>query len=85
LIIALSAIIGMSINFIGINPIKALIYTAIINGVVSVPILFIIMRIANDKKILGNNIKNKISNVFGWFTFILMAISVFVVLFSLHR
>jgi len=59
LIIALCAITGISINFKGINPIKALIYTAIINGVVSVPILFIIMRIANDKKILGNNIKIK--------------------------
>ena len=85
LIITISAIIGLSINFVGINPIKALIYTAVINGVVSIPIIFIIMKIANDKKILGDNINNNISNVIGWFTFILMTISVFVMFVSWLR
>ena len=47
-----STVIGHLINFIGINPIQALIYAAVINGVVAVPMLFIIMKIANDKKVL---------------------------------
>ena len=42
-------------NFLGINPIKALVYASVINGVVSVPILFVIMKIANDKEILKEN------------------------------
>src|SRR6476659_1569048 len=45
LIIILSGIIGLLINFVGINPIKALVYASVINWVVSVPILFVIMKI----------------------------------------
>jgi len=48
-VIAASTIIGLWINFSGIDPIKALVYAAVINGVVAIPILVAIMRIANDK------------------------------------
>jgi Mn2+/Fe2+ NRAMP family transporter len=84
-VIAISGIIGLSINFIGINPIKALIYAAVINGVVSVPILFIIMRISNDKKILGANTNGNFSNIIGWFTFILMTISVVIMFLTWQK
>ena len=70
----------MRINFVNINPIKALIYTAVINGIIAVPILFAIMRIANDKKILEGRTNGLISNILGWLTFIIMGISV-VILF----
>jgi Mn2+/Fe2+ NRAMP family transporter len=52
-----------------------LIYTAVINGVVAVPILFAIMKIANDKAILENSTTGQISNIVGWSTFLIMAIS----------
>jgi Mn2+/Fe2+ NRAMP family transporter len=80
LVIAVSTIIGLWINFVNIDPIKALIYTAVINGVIAVPILFAIMRIANDKKILEGRTNGLISNILGWLTFIIMGISV-VILF----
>lgn len=56
LVIASSIVIGLWINFTNIDPIKALVYSAIINGIVSVPLLFIIMSISNDNSILGNKI-----------------------------
>jgi Mn2+/Fe2+ NRAMP family transporter len=80
LVIAVSTIIGLWINFVNIDPIKALIYTAVINGIIAVPILFAIMRIANDKKILEGRTNGVISNILGWLTFIIMGISV-VILF----
>lgn len=85
--IMISTGIGLLINFINIEPIIALIYTAIINGIVSVPILFIILRIANNKQLLHNQINGKTSNVIGWFTFCLMLASVCVMFtfFILHR
>ena len=52
LVIAASTSIGLWINFINIDPIKALVYTAVINGIIAVPILFAVMKIANDKRIL---------------------------------
>ena len=74
LIIAASTIIGLWINFANIDPIKALVYTAIINGVVSVPILVAIMRISNDKKILKKT-NGRLSNILGWITVAMMSVS----------
>src|SRR4051812_37993889 len=55
LVITISGIIGLCLNFLGINPIKALVFASIINGVVSLPILYLIMKISNDKDILKEN------------------------------
>jgi Mn2+/Fe2+ NRAMP family transporter len=74
MIVAASTIIGLWINFTDIDPIKALVYTAVINGVVAVPILFTIMKMANDKKILGYNTNKLWPNVIGWLTFVIMGI-----------
>ena len=74
-VIAASTLVGLWINFSSIDPIKALIYSAVINGVVAVPMLIVIMKIANDRKILGKRINGKFSNTLGWATVIVMAIS----------
>ena len=68
--------VGLAITLMDINPISALIYAAIVNGVVAVPILFVILKTANNKQILHHRTNGKISNVLGWFTFCLMALSV---------
>lgn len=78
LVIAASTIIGVWINFINLDPIKALIYTAVINGVVAVPILIAIMKIANDKKVLGAKTNGRISNIIGWLTVLIMGFTVVV-------
>ena len=71
-VIAASTVIGLWINFVNIDPIKALLYTAIINGVVAVPIFIAIMRIANDRKILKDKVNGKISNVIGCTTIVII-------------
>lgn len=76
IVIAASTIIGLFFNFTGIDPIRALVYTAVINGIVAVPILFAIMKISNDKTILINRTNGWISNVIGWSTFFIMGTSV---------
>lgn len=83
LVIAASTVIGLWINFVNIDPIKALLYTAIINGVVAIPIFIAIMRIANDRKILKDKVNGKISNVIGYTTIVIMAVSV-VTMLLLH-
>ena len=82
LIIAASTIVGLWINFSNIDPIKALVYTAVINGVTAIPILFVIMRIANDKKILGKRINNRLSNLLGMITFISMIVAAVIMFFT---
>ena len=71
-VMILSTMVGLLLNFIGINPIKALIYSAVINGVVAVPLIFIIALIGNNKKIMATYKSSILSNIFVFLTFICM-------------
>ena len=76
LVIITSTIIGLGIALSNTDPIQSLIYAAVINGIVAVPILFIILKISNDKTILANRTNSLFSRIVGWITFTFMAISV---------
>lgn len=71
-VIGVSTLIGMLINFIGINPIKALFWTAVINGFLAPPLLIVIMFVANNKKVMGNKVNGVWTNVLGWITTVVM-------------
>jgi Mn2+/Fe2+ NRAMP family transporter len=71
-VIAASTLVGMLINFIGINPIKALFWTAVINGFLAPPILMVIMLVANNKAVLGREVNGRFTNLMGWVTTIAM-------------
>ena len=71
-IIAVSLILGLSLNYIGISPIKALIYSAILYGLTAPVLIGIILHISNNKKIMGNYTNGKVSNVLGLAALILM-------------
>ncbi len=64
-IIIVSMVIGMLINFLGIDPIALLYYSAALNGMLAPPLLVIILLVGNNKKILGNRTNSLLSNVFG--------------------
>jgi Mn2+/Fe2+ NRAMP family transporter len=76
LIIAASTVVGLWVNFADVDPIKALIYAAVINGIIAVPLLVAIMKIGNDKQILETRTNGKISNIAGWITVGVMGFSV---------
>src|SRR5471030_2272424 len=52
-VITIATIIGLIINFVGIDPVKALVYAAVLNGVAAVPLLFLIIKISRNEKIMG--------------------------------
>lgn len=74
-VIIVSVLIGVATNFIGINPIKMLYYTAIINGIVAPPLLFLIIRITSNKQIMGSRTNSAFSNALGYLTFVVMGVS----------
>ncbi len=71
-VITIATLIGLGINFIGIDPIQALVVTAVINGVVAVPLLFLVAKIAGNRKIMGQYVSGPLSKTFVWLTFIAM-------------
>jgi NRAMP (natural resistance-associated macrophage protein)-like metal ion transporter len=70
--IIVPTLIGMLINFVGINPISALFWTAVINGFLAPPILVVIMVIANNKKVMGERVNGWWVNLGGWVTTVVM-------------
>jgi Mn2+/Fe2+ NRAMP family transporter len=64
-VIILATLIGFLVNFTSIKPIQMLYYTAIFNGICAPPLLFLIMLIGNNKKIMGQHTNSKISNILG--------------------
>ncbi|MFA7201812.1 MAG: divalent metal cation transporter [Candidatus Paceibacterota bacterium] len=84
-IITIATLIGLIINFIGINPIQALVFSAVFNGVAAVPLLFLIARIARNKKIMGEYRSGVLSHTFVWLTFGLMAISAITMFYLLAQ
>lgn len=72
-IITIATIIGLIINFVGIDPVKALIYAAVLNGVAAIPLLFLIIKISSNERILGGFKSGALSKTLLWITFIAMA------------
>ena len=84
-VITIATIVGLMINYVGIDPIKALIFTAVINGLVSVPLLFVINKIASDQKIMGKHRSGRLSRSFLWLAFMVMSLSSIAMFIALSR
>ena len=71
-IIAISLVLGLSLNYIGISPIDALIYTAILYGLTAPVLIAIILHISNNKKIMGEFVNSRTTNILGFAALIIM-------------
>jgi Mn2+/Fe2+ NRAMP family transporter len=65
-VIAIATFVGMLVNFAGINPLRALFWTAVINGLLAPPLLVIIMVVTNVDTIMGRHMNGRFTNVVGW-------------------
>lgn len=74
-IIIISILIGIVTNFIGLHPIKALIYSAIVNGIIAPVVIIFIVRISSSHKIMGHYKNSVFQKSIGWVTIILMSIT----------
>jgi NRAMP (natural resistance-associated macrophage protein)-like metal ion transporter len=82
-VITLATLIGMALNVFHINPIAALVYSAIINGIVAVPLLVIILMIANNRKIMGEFTNGRLSNGVSIITTVAMGAAAIALVISL--
>ncbi len=82
-VILFATLIGFAMNLTGINPMKALYYTAVLNGMVAPPLLFMIMLIGNNSKIMKKRVNGPPSNALGWITTLAMTIAAAALLLSL--
>ena len=75
-VIAAATLVGVGLGFTQLDPIKALFYTAVINGVISAPIMVVMMRMASNPKIMGQFVVTRRLRILGWAATTVMAIAV---------
>ena len=71
-VIALATLVGVAINFIGINPIDALFWTAVINGFVAPPLMVLIMLVSNNRAVMRDRVNGLGLNILGGVATLLM-------------
>lgn len=82
-VIIASTLVGLGLNFLGINPIKALVFAAVFNGVSAVPLLLMIARVGNNANIMGEHKNGLLSNLFIRLAFTVMLAAALVMIFAL--
>lgn len=74
-VLVAGVVIGVLMPFMHVDPIRALYWSAVLNGVVSVPLVFLVIRIANDSRMMGKWRNSVVANIWSWLTFVLMALA----------
>jgi NRAMP (natural resistance-associated macrophage protein)-like metal ion transporter len=82
-VIIISMLVGLGLNFIGLDPIKALIYSAAANGIVAPFVLFFIVRLSSNRKLMGHWTNHRSTTLIGWMTTFLMAAAGLAALWSI--
>jgi NRAMP (natural resistance-associated macrophage protein)-like metal ion transporter len=82
-IIALATLGGVAIGFTSIDPVKALYWSAVVNGVISAPIMIITMLMASNSKVMGRFVITRKLKLLGWLGTMMMAFAVVVMFYTL--
>lgn len=82
-IIILAMIFGFGLNLVGINPIKALIYSAVLNGIVAPIIIYFIVKISSNKAVMGKWSSGLLSRTIGYISLALMTIAAVGAIYSI--
>ena len=65
----------MMFSLVGADPIKLLVFVAVVNGIAAAPFLLIIMLVSGDRRIMGSYVNKRLATTLGWLTFVVMALA----------
>jgi NRAMP (natural resistance-associated macrophage protein)-like metal ion transporter len=74
-LVGLGTIGGTALSLLNVNPIKLLVFVAVINGVIAAPLLIVVLIVSNSRRLMGDYVNGHAANILGWFTFALMAVA----------
>ena len=81
-IIAVSTLVGMEINFLGISPVAALFWSAVLNGLLAPLVLAVLMLIGSNRKIMKDSVNGPVVNILGWGTTAVMTLAAVALIIS---
>ena len=74
-LVGLGTIGGTALSLLNVNPIKLLVFVAVINGVIAAPLLVVVLIVSNNRRLMGDYVNGHWANALGWLTFALMAVA----------
>jgi Mn2+/Fe2+ NRAMP family transporter len=84
LVVGAATLVGVAINFTPINPIKALVWSAVLNGIVSVPVMVAMMLMVRNEKVMGDLAKGGLLlSIVGWVATALIGAAVIGLFFTM--
>lgn len=75
LVIAVSVLVALGIQYSPISPMHALFWSAVINGVLAVPLMVVVLLLASDRKVMGQFAIGAVSKTIGWLTVAVMGVA----------
>jgi Mn2+/Fe2+ NRAMP family transporter len=82
-VIGLATALGLALNFLGINPMRALYYAAVLNGVIAPPLMIMIMHIGGSAKIMKDRTNKGWTKAVGWTATGIMTVAALALAFQL--
>jgi NRAMP (natural resistance-associated macrophage protein)-like metal ion transporter len=67
--------IGLAIDYTGLDAVKMLFWSAVLNGILAPPLILLVLLLTNDRKVMGDRISSMLEKIIGWFTFAVMALA----------
>jgi NRAMP (natural resistance-associated macrophage protein)-like metal ion transporter len=71
-VLAAGMLIGLAINFAGLDAVKMLFWSAVVNGVLAPPLILLILLLTSSRKVMGDRVNSPLTRILGWITFVLM-------------
>jgi NRAMP (natural resistance-associated macrophage protein)-like metal ion transporter len=77
-----ATLLGAALNYAGLNAIKLLFTTAVINGVLAPPLILLVLLLTSDRTVMGDAVNSPLISVLGWLTFVIMVLAAFGLAFA---
>jgi NRAMP (natural resistance-associated macrophage protein)-like metal ion transporter len=74
-VIAIAMVIGLALDFAGLNAVKMLFWSAVLNGVLAPPLVVLVVMLTGDRKVMGERINSRTAGVLGWICAAVMAVA----------
>jgi Mn2+/Fe2+ NRAMP family transporter len=74
-VIGLAMLIGLGMNYFGLNAVKMLFWSAVLNGVLAPPLVVLVVLLSSDRAVMGARVNAPIASVLGWICAAIMAVA----------
>jgi NRAMP (natural resistance-associated macrophage protein)-like metal ion transporter len=72
-VLAIAMAIGLALDYVGLNAVKMLFWSAVVNGVLAPPLILLIVLLTSNRKVMGDRVNSPLMRILGWITFAIMA------------